>query len=303
MSDKPTRRAVLGGAAAAAAGLAVLPSAASAAPAAPKRFSGKVVLITGATSGIGRETAIAFAGAGAKVGFCGRRENLGREVEREIRRAGGDATYLRADVRVPEQVRGFVDGVVRRYGRLDIAFNNAGIGVAGPPHELTVEQWDDVHATNARGVFLSVKYEIPHLLAAGGGVIICTSSSAAEQARPTGAAYTASKRAVQGVVQAAALAYGKQGVRINAILPGTTDTPFVRPPGIPDPDWAAFKAAYGPLNIEGIERMAMPAEIASAVLAMADDGFVYQNGASILVDGGALAGRKMVMPPGFPPPS
>jgi NAD(P)-dependent dehydrogenase (short-subunit alcohol dehydrogenase family) len=140
-------------------------------------------------------------------------------------------------VRVPEQVRGFVDGVVR----LDIAFSNAGIGVAGPPHELTVEQRDDVHATNARGVFLSVKYEIPHLLAAGGGVIICTSSAAAEQ---------------------------------------------VRPPGIPDPDWEAFKAAYGPLNIEGIERMAMPAEIAS-----------------VLIDGGALAGRKMVMPPGFPPPA
>jgi NAD(P)-dependent dehydrogenase (short-subunit alcohol dehydrogenase family) len=301
MSVLPSRRAVLGGAAAAA-GLAALPTAASAAPAAPKRFRGKVVLITGGTSGIGREAALQFAAAGAKVGFCGRRENLGREVEREIRRTGGDATYLRADVRVPEQVKGFVDGVVSRYGRLDIAFNNAGIGVAGAPHELTVEQWDDVHATNARGVFLSVKYEIPHLLAAGRGVIICTSSAAAEQARPTGAAYTASKRAVQGVVQAAALAYGKQGIRVNAILPGTTDTPFVRPPGIPDPDWEAFKAAYGPLNIEGIERMAMPAEIASAVLAMADDGFVYQNGASILVDGGALAGRKMVMPPGFPPP-
>lgn len=303
MSVLPSRRAVLGGAAAAA-GLAALPSTASAASATvSKRFRGKVVLITGGTSGIGREAAIQFAAAGAKVGFCGRRENLGREVEREIRRAGGDATYLRADVRVPEQVKNFVDGVVSRYGRLDIAFNNAGIGVAARPHELTVEQWDDVLATNARGVFLSVKYEIPHLLAAGRGVIICTSSSAAEQARPTGAAYTASKRAVQGVVQAAALQYGKHGIRINAILPGTTDTPFVRFPGLSDPDWEAYKAAWGPLNIEGIERMAMPAEIASAVLAMADDGFVYQNGASVLVDGGTLAGRKMIMPPNFPPPA
>lgn len=157
MSEGPSRRAVLGGVAAAA-GLAAVATtpAAAAARGGKGRFAGKVVVITGATSGIGKETALAFAAEGAKVGFCGRRENLGREVERTIRRAGGDATYVRADVRDPAQVQSFVDGVARRYGRLDIAFNNAGIHLGKPLHETTVAEWDDVHLTNARGVFLEI---------------------------------------------------------------------------------------------------------------------------------------------------
>jgi NADPH:quinone reductase-like Zn-dependent oxidoreductase len=136
------RRAMLGGAAA---GLAALAAGASATSAAAEpagggrgRFTGKVVIITGATSGIGREAALQFAAAGARVGFCGRREELGRQVERDIRRAGGDATYVRADVRDPGQVQSFVDGVARRYGRLDIAFNNAGIHLGKPLHDITV---------------------------------------------------------------------------------------------------------------------------------------------------------------------
>ncbi|MEV5603473.1 SDR family oxidoreductase [Streptomyces sp. NPDC052299] len=260
------------------------------------RFQGKSVLITGGTSGIGRATAHAFAAAGARVGFCGRRAEWGRRVEREIRNAGGEATYIQADVRVADQVRRFVDQVAGRYGGIDVAFNNAGIGSGKLPHELTVEEWDDVQATNARGVFLSIKYEVPYMLEAGHGVIVCTSSSAADQARPNGAAYTASKRAVQGIVKAAALAYGTQGIRVNALLPGTTDTPFVRPPGIPDDDWAAYKKAFGPLNIDGLERMAEADEIASAVLGLASDDFPYMTGASVAVDGGSTAGRKMVQP-------
>ncbi|MEU8952979.1 SDR family NAD(P)-dependent oxidoreductase [Streptomyces sp. NPDC048518] len=300
------RRALVGGAVAlGAAGGAALGSS-TARAATPRtasrrgagRFQGKSVLITGATSGIGEATAVAFAAAGAHVGFCGRRAELGRRVERRIREAGGEATYIQADVRVAAQVQKFVDRVAGRYGGIDIAFNNAGIGSAKLPHELSVEEWDDVQDTNARGTFLALKYEIPHMLAAGRGVIICTSSSAAEQARPNGAAYTASKRAVQGIVKAAALAYGPKGIRVNALLPGTTDTAFVRPPGIPDADWAAYKEAFGPLNIDGLERMAEAEEIASAVLGLASDDFPYMTGASVAVDGGSTAGRKMIRPGG-----
>ncbi|MFD7555585.1 SDR family NAD(P)-dependent oxidoreductase [Streptomyces sp. NPDC059835] len=299
------RRSVLGGVAAAGLGSVAFGTPAHATGAQSRsrtkagRFQGKSVLITGGTSGIGRAAAKAFALEGAHVGFCGRRAELGHQVEREIRDAGGEATYVEADVRVDAQVRGFVDRVASRYGGIDVAFNNAGIGGGKAPHEMSVEEWDDVQATNARGVFLAIKYEVPHMLKVQRGVIICTSSSAAEQARPNSAAYTASKRAVQGMVKAAALAYGPKGIRLNALLPGTTDTPFVRPPGIPDADWAKYKQAWGPLNVDGLERMAEADEIARAVLGLASDDFPYMTGASIAVDGGSTAGRKMIQPGGM----
>ncbi|MGW5648376.1 SDR family NAD(P)-dependent oxidoreductase [Saccharopolyspora sp. NPDC003752] len=261
------------------------------------RFAGKAVLITGGTSGIGRATALAFAAEGARVSFCGRRTELGRQVEAEIRAAGGEAVYLPADVRIPEQLQHFVDETARRFGGLDIAFNNAGITKTAPLHEMRPEDFDDVHLTNERGVFLSIKYEVPHLLARGGGVIICTSSGST---RPGGTAYTASKRAIEGIVQAASLDYGTRGIRVNAILPGTTDTAFVRPPGIPDAVWPAFRDAWGPLNVSALERMAAPEEIARAVLAMAGDDFGYMTGSSVEVGGGPSRGGKMRMPPGIP---
>lgn len=305
-----TRRAFLTVAAAAAGALGVAgattvpayvrgtPTSAPAAAPPTGRFDGKVVLITGATSGIGEAAARLFAAEGAKVAFCGRRVALGRKVESEIRAAGGTATYLRADVREPEQLRAFVDKSVERYGRLDIAFNNAGITRTGPLHELTLDTWTDVQDTNARGVFLSIKYEVPHLLRAGGGVIICTAS---ESRRPGGAAYTASKQAIQGIVYAAAMDYGAQGIRVNAISPGTTDTAFARPPGMPNAVWATFVRAFGPLNVSGLGRMATPQEIARSVLAMATDEFSYMAGSNVLVGGGPHGGGRMIMPPGIPP--
>jgi NAD(P)-dependent dehydrogenase (short-subunit alcohol dehydrogenase family) len=305
-----TRRAFLGVAAAAAGALGVAgattvpayvrgtPTSAPPAATPTGRFDGKVVLITGATSGIGEAAARLFAEEGAKVAFCGRRVTLGRKVESEIRSAGGTATYLRADVRVAEQLKAFVDQAVERYGRLDVAFNNAGITRTGPLHELTLDQWTDVQDTNTRGVFLSIKYEVPHLLRSGGGVIICTAS---ESRRPGGAAYTASKQAIKGIVDAAAMDYGAQGIRINAISPGTTDTAFARPAGMPDAVWTTFVRAFGPLNVSGLGRMATPQEIARSVVSMATDEFSYMAGSNVLVGGGPLGGGRMIMPPGIPP--
>ncbi|WP_158843325.1 SDR family NAD(P)-dependent oxidoreductase [Saccharothrix deserti] len=260
------------------------------------RYAGKVVQITGGTSGIGAATARAFAAAGAKVAFCGRRTALGQEVERAIRAAGGDATYIAADVRVPSSVQQFVDGAVRRYGRVDIAFNNAGVQINADLHKVTVEQWDDVMNTNARGVFLAMKHQVPHMQAVGGGHIIINSSVGAIVGRPGLSTYQATKQAVRALAQSAALEYGVNGIRVNAILPGITDTPMIRPPGMDDATWEQAKVYVGRMNVDGLKAVASPDQIARAVLALASDDLNYLTGAAVPVDGGIAAGRRMLLP-------
>jgi NAD(P)-dependent dehydrogenase (short-subunit alcohol dehydrogenase family) len=258
-----------------------------------KRFQDKVVLITGATSGIGEAAAKLFAAEGAKVAFCGRRVDRGDQVQKSIQAAGGEATYIRADVRIENEVRQFVDATVEKYGGLDVCFNNAGITIERPLHEYTSAEWDDVMHTDLRGSFLALKYEIPHLIARGGGVVLVTSSSNAVATNEKRAAYSAAKRGLIGMVQAAAQDYYNHGIRINALIPGTTDTELTRRAGgmmdAPDPVWEAAAAVWARTNVPVAHRMAKPEEIAAFALALASDEFPYLTGAQLVIDGGKTA--------------
>jgi len=302
---QPRRRSVVGSAAlGATAGLAVglaagvavaLPPKAAPIPPAPgrRRFDGKVVVITGATSGIGRAAALAFAAEGGKVAFCGRRASLGQEVEHEIKTHGGEALYIKADVLIEDEVRGFIDGAVNAFGRLDVAFNNAGITIEKPLHEYSAEEWDRVNNTNLRGVFLAIKYEVPYLLRTGGGTIVVTSSSNAIATQAKRSAYTASKRALVGLVQAAALDYALQGIRVNTLIPGTTDTPFLRKAAgmenVPDAVWRVGLNQWVKNNVPGLGRLATAEEVAAMALALASDDHPFMTGAQIVLDGGKTA--------------
>jgi NAD(P)-dependent dehydrogenase (short-subunit alcohol dehydrogenase family) len=257
-----------------------------------RRFEEKVVLITGATSGIGRAAAVAFAAEGGKVAFCGRRKNLGHQVEAEIKGHGGEATYIRADVRDESSVKAFVDQAVHQYGRLDVAFNNAGITLEKPLHQYSSSDWDDILGTNLRGVFLAMKYEIPYMLANGGGVILITSSSNAIATTEKRSAYAASKRGLIGLVQSAALDYVGQGIRINTLIPGTTDTELVRRvahmENVPNPLWKEAASLWANSHVP-MKRMATAEEIAAFALALASDDFPYMTGAQMVIDGGKTA--------------
>lgn len=249
------RRKLLGGLAVAAATGTSLAGTASAQqsaeranPAAPARFSGKVVLITGATSGIGEGTARAFAREGAKVVFCGRREQLGRSVQDSInadaatRTAGGEALYVQSDVRDEDQVRRFVRTAVERFGTIHVAFNNAGVvfgrgSLTGnaPLGQIDTADFDDVWATNTRGLFLSMKHELPALLRNEPwgryglrGVIVNNASVSGHGGFPGIGPYSTSKHGVLGLTRCAALDYGGQGIRVVSVSPGGVDTPMRR---------------------------------------------------------------------------
>ena len=296
------RRTVLGAGAAVSAGLAAAlaaglgasqPSQSAPAPSGRRRFEGKVVAITGATSGIGRAAAIQFAAEGGKVAFCGRREALGGEVVQQIKDHGGEATYIRADVRNEAEVKDFIDRTVATYGRLDVAFNNAGITLERPLHEYSSREWDDVTNTNLRGVFLAMKYEIPYMLAGGGGNIVITASTNAIASSEKRSAYSASKRGLVGLVQSAALDYAQHGIRVNALLPGTTDTALVRRvagmESVPDAVWELALRYWAKSNVPGLQRVAKPEEIAAFALVLASDEHPYLTGSQMVIDGGKTA--------------
>ena len=249
------------------------------------RFSDKTVLITGATSGIGAATARAFAAEGAKVFFCGRRRELGKEVETEIRGAGGEATYMRADVREDDQVEAFVKGCLEQYGGLDIGFNNAGIaGPSGLYGELSLSGtggYHDLMSTNIDGVFYAMRHELPVMREQGHGIIVNTASMLGSRGGPGVGVYSASKHAVIGLTRSAAKLYAGQNIRILSISPGPVDTPLMRRATGGDLSRVAANNPSG--------RLATPAEIAEMVLVLAAPVSGFVNGEDVKVDGGASA--------------
>jgi NAD(P)-dependent dehydrogenase (short-subunit alcohol dehydrogenase family) len=213
------------------------------------------------------------------------RANLGAEVEQLICDRGGDATYIKADVTKPKEVESFVNGVVNKYGQLNVAFNNAGDLLSKPLHEMTLEEWEWVQNTNLRGVFLAMKYQIPYMLERGGNIVI-TASQHTVATRPGFSGYASAKRALLGLAQAAALDYGSQGIRINILSPGITDTPlFRRTTG-----GSSEKIESARQLVDALNRFATAEEMAEAALFLASNDCPYITGTALLADGGMMSG-------------
>jgi NAD(P)-dependent dehydrogenase (short-subunit alcohol dehydrogenase family) len=249
------------------------------------RFVGKVVLVTGGTSGIGRATAEAFAAEGAKVVVSGRREPEGLAVVEGIRKAGGEATFVRADVSKEDDVRQLVAKTVAKYGRLDVAFNNAGVEWVGAVTDVTEADYRRVFDANVWGVLAAMKYEIPELLKAGGGAVVNTSSVGGHIGMANVSVYAATKHAVEGLTKSAALEYAKQGVRVTAVAPAAITTEMMdRFVGGEHTEQGRGLAAMHPVG-----RMGRSEEVAAAVLYLASDAAKFVTGVSLPVDGGWVA--------------
>lgn len=251
------------------------------------RFAGKSVLITGATSGIGRATASAFALEGARVAFCGRRANLGAEVVDEINRRGGHALYVQADVNEEAQVERFVAEAVRAHGRADILFANAGIDrPPAPTHETDTSLFDQVIATNLRAVFFTLKHGVAQMLRQPdpGGHIVNIASVGGHRGYPGITAYSAAKAAVLSMTRTAASEYSDKNIRVNSVSPGPIDTPMLRRAMR---DWG-LESMDGFAQGTTVKRVATPEEVARAVMWLCSPDASYVAGADLLVDGGYL---------------
>jgi NAD(P)-dependent dehydrogenase (short-subunit alcohol dehydrogenase family) len=248
-------------------------------------LSGKVALVTGAASGIGRQSALAFARAGAKVVVSDVTVDAGEETVSMIKKAGGEAFFVRADVSKAADVNALVAKAVEKYGKLDCAHNNAGIeGVLGPCGDCTEENWDRTIAINLTGVFLCCKAEIAQFLKQGGGVIVNTASVAGLVGFAGIPAYTASKHGVNGLTKQIALDYAKANIRVNSVCPGVIKTPMIDRFTGGDPE--ALKAFTA---TEPVGRLGLPEEIADAVVYLCTDQASFITGINMPVDGGFIA--------------
>lgn len=248
-------------------------------------FDCKVALVTGGSSGIGRATALAFAARGARVVVASRREAESAETVSQIRAAGGQALFVATDVTRSAEVQALVARTVAHFGALDCAFNNAGI--EGKPFVAAADvdeaTWDQVLAVNLTGVFLCMKYQLPHLLARRGAIVNMASVAGLTGGRSMGVAYHASKFGVVGLTRAAALEYAESGVRINAVAPAVIHTPMAERAFMQDEKIAARLKGLHPMG-----RIGQPDEVAQAVLWLCSDAASFTTGHVLPVDGGLL---------------
>jgi NAD(P)-dependent dehydrogenase (short-subunit alcohol dehydrogenase family) len=249
------------------------------------RLAGKVTIVTGGGSGIGKASVLLFAREGASVVVADWQEEGGNAVVKEIAAAGGKATFIKTDVSSEDDIKNMVATAVRSYGRLDVLFNNAGIeGTMGrPTAETPLEEWNRIIAVNLTGVFLGCRYAIPEMLKTGGGSIVNNASVAGLVGFAGIPAYCASKGGIVQLTRTAALEYATQGIRVNCLCPGVIDTPMVRRAA---PDEAALAAFT---QMEPVGRLGQPEEVAALALFLASDEASFMTGTVIPVDGGFVA--------------
>lgn len=243
----------------------------------------KVALVTGASSGIGRATALLFAREGAKVIVAARRQAELEILVEDITREGGEATALAGDVKDESYASALVRLAIGEYGQLDIAFNNAGtLGASGPTSDIALDAWNDTITTNLTSAFLGAKYQLPAMMKSGGGSVIFTSSFVGYTVGlPQMSAYSASKAGIIGLTKALASEYGADGIRVNALLPGGTDTAMSRE------SLNTAEAIEFVKSIHALKRLALPEEIAKSALYLASDASSFTTGSALLADGGA----------------
>jgi NAD(P)-dependent dehydrogenase (short-subunit alcohol dehydrogenase family) len=245
----------------------------------------KVAIITGGSSGIGRATAVALAKDGVKIAIAARRAKEGEETVRLVNEAGSEGTFVKTDVANEDDVRSLVEKTVKTYGRLDYAFNNAGIEETMTPLvDQTSDIFDQIMNVNVKGVWLCMKHEIPEMIRTGGGAIVNMSSGAGVIGFPQMPIYIASKHAVLGLTKSAALEYAKSGIRINAVAPGGVETDMLKRA---DEDNKQFVETLK--SMHPIGRIGKPEEIANAVVWLLSDKASFVLGHTLLVDGGAVS--------------